>query len=425
MKRTACLLLATAMSASARTYVVTDYGAKAGGTTLNTAAIQQAIDAAAAAGGGTVTIPSGVYRSGSIFLKPGVELHLDRGAVLKGSTDINDFPKRETRIEGHFEPWRMALVNAQQLQHVRITGEGKLDGSGPPYWRAFWQRRRENPKCTNLEVERPRMMFIDRCSDVSIRGIAFEDSGFWNLHLYHCQDVTLEGLRITTPSANASFRAPSTDGIDVDSCQRVTVRGCYISTGDDDIALKGTKGPFAEKDASSPPVTDILVEDVTCGNGNGLVTCGSEATWVRNVTIRNCTIRADLSNPDSSPAVLTLKLRPDTPQHYENILVDGVTLESNVGSIIKCAPWTQFFDLKGQPEPHREVRNVTVRNLHGKFGGFGRLEGNPGDTLADIRFEHCTLELKTPKLRLGPAEHLVFADVTVNGSPYAPVPPQS
>ncbi len=144
-----------------RRFVVTDFGAVADGKTLNTGAIQQAIDRAEAAGRGVVEIPQGTFRSGSIFLKRGVELWLVEGAVLLGSADIADYPKRETRIEGQFEPWRMALVNAQGLERVRIGGKGTINGNGVPFWQAFWQRRKENPKCTNLEVERPRLMFID------------------------------------------------------------------------------------------------------------------------------------------------------------------------------------------------------------------------------------------------------------------------
>ena len=391
-------------------FLISDFGAVGDSKTLNTAAIQRAIDAAGAAGGGVVEIPAGTFRSGSIFLKNGVELYLDEGAVLLGSDQIEDYPKRETRIEGHFEPWRMALVNAQQMDRVRIGGKGKLDGNGVPFWNAFWKRRQENPKCTNLEVERPRLMFIDRCHDVRVEGISFQDSGFWNLHLYRCRDVVIEGLRITIPSAVNGLGGPSTDGIDIDSSQNVTVRKCYISTNDDDIALKGSKGPFADKDADSPPVENILVEDCEIGDGNGLITCGSEATIVRNVTVRNCTM-------SGRATVLTLKLRPDTPQHYENITLDGIKLAGG-GRLINVAPWTQFFDLKGQPPPSRTVNNITLRNISGEYGSFGTLRGNPGDVLRDITLENVNIKLGNDRFAPGPTENCVVKNVVVNGKPY-------
>jgi polygalacturonase len=402
-------------AAEAKRFLITAHGAVADGTTLNTAAVQKAIDAAEAAGGGVVEIPAGTFKSGSIFLKKGVELWLAEGAVLLGSTDIADYPKRETRIEGHFEPWRMALVNAQGLDRVRIGGKGRLDGNGVPFWEAFWQRRKENPKCTNLEVERPRLMFIDRCRDVRIEGIALQDSGFWNLHLYKCNGVTIDGVRITIPSAAVkNVRGPSTDGIDVDSSQNVTIRNCYISTNDDNIALKGSKGPLADKDADSPPVENILVENVEVGEGNGLITCGSEATVVRNVTVRNCTI-------SGRATLLTLKLRPDTPQHYEHITMDGITLTGGEGGgrILNVAPWTQFFDLKGLPPPSRTVNNVTIRNVRGTFRSLGTLRGNPGDVLRDITLENIDLKLSDEKFALGPTENLVVKNLVVNGQPYA------
>ncbi len=393
-----------------QTFSIVDYGAVAGGAALNTAAIQTAIDAAAGQGGGTVKIPSGIFRCGSIFLKPGVSLQLDQGAVLKGSEHIEDYPKRLTRIEGHFEPWRMALVNAQGLEKVRISGPGRLDGSGPVFWRAFWQRRNENPKCTNLEVERPRLLFIDRCVDVRVEGLALQDSGFWNLHLYRCRDVVLENLRITIPSAVDGLRGPSTDGIDIDSSQNVTIRRCYISTNDDNIALKGSKGPRAEQDAASPPVENILVEDCEIGDGNGLITCGSEATVVRHVTVRNCLM-------SGRATVLTLKLRPDTPQHYEDITLDGIRL-AGAGRLLNVAPWTQFFDLQGRSAPARTVNNITLRNITGTYRTLGTLQGNPGDLLRDITLENIDLKLKDETFTVGQVENLVMNNVVVNGRPF-------
>jgi alpha-L-rhamnosidase len=396
-----------------RHFVITDFGAVPGGVILNSAAIQAAIDQAAAAGGGVVEIPRGTFLSGSIFLKQGVELHLDEGAMLLGSQRIEDYPKRRTRIEGHFEPWRLALVNAQNLTQVRISGPGILDGDGEIYWRAFWQRRKENPKCTNLEVERPRLMFIDRCSDVRISNLTLQNSGFWNLHLYHCHDVVVDGLTITAPTTGP-VRGPSTDGMDIDSCQDVTVRHCRIAVNDDNIALKGSKGPLADHDADSPPVENILIEDCEFGDGNGMVTCGSEATIVRHVTVRHCRITGRTN-------LVCLKLRPDTPQDYEDITIDGIQLSGGGARILNVAPWRQFFDLQGHAPPTQRIGHLTIRNVTGSARSFGTLRGNPGDTLGDITLENVNIQLADPKLVLGQTENLVFTNVQVNGKPY-PVP---
>jgi polygalacturonase len=395
-------------------FIITDFGAVAGGKVLNSAAIQSAIDRAQAAGGGVVEIPRGTFRSGSIFLKPGVELYLDEGAVLLGSNQIEDYPKRITRIEGHFEPWRMALVNAQQMDRVRIGGKGMLNGNGFLFWAAFWQRRSENPACTNLEVERPRLMFIDRCHDVRLEGLALKNSGFWNLHLYRCHDVVVDGLSISAPT-KGPILGPSTDGMDVDSCQDVTIRHCHIAVNDDNIALKGSKGPLADHDADSPPVENIMIEDCEFGDGNGMLTCGSEATVIRNVTVRNCKITGKTN-------LICLKLRPDTPQDYENITIDGIQLSGGTGRLVQVAPWMQFFDLGGHAQPTQRISHVTLRNITGTFGSFGGLRGNAGDTLSDITLENIDVTLTDPKLHLGKTENLVFDNVRVNGEDY-PVPP--
>ena len=386
-------------------FKITDFGAIPDGKTLSTESIQQTIDKAAEKSA-EVVIPAGVFLSGSIFLKPGVSLRLEKGAVLKGSNRIEDYPKRETRIEGHFEPWRMALVNAQSMEQVRISGEGKLDGNGILFWAQFWQRRKENPKCTNLEVERPRLVFIDRCQDVRIEGLSLRDSGFWNLHLYRCSGVVVEGLDIHAPT-EGHILGPSTDGIDVDSCRDVTIRKCRISVNDDNIALKGSKGPLADKDTDSPPVENIVVEDCSFGDGNGMITCGSEATIVRNVTVRNCVITGNAT-------LLTLKLRPDTPQHYERILIENIEL-SGTGRILNVAPWKQFFDLKGHPAPKRRVNDITLRNIKGRFGSMGALGGNPGDTLEDITLENIDVELADASLHRFGLKFIEADNVKVNG----------
>ena len=183
--------------------------------------------------------------------------------------------------------------------------------------------------------------------------------------------------------------------------------------------------PFADKDGTSPPVDNIMVEDCEVGEGNGLITCGREATMVRKVTVRNCTI-------SGRATMLTLKLRPDTPQHYEHITFDGITLTGGGGGgrVVNVAPWTQFFDLKGQPSPARTVNDVTLRNVRGECRSLGTLRGNPGDVLRDITLENIDLKLTDEKFAVGPTDNLVVKNVTVNGRPFvvpaplaAPAPP--
>lgn len=404
------LFAASPLSAKEKIVDSTKVGIVGDGTTLNTANIQKAIDDCSAKVGCTLRFPKGVFLTGAIFLKKGVNLHLDEGAVIKGSTDRKDYPKAETRIEGHFEPWLPALINADKVDKLRITGKGTFDGNGAPFWEDFWARRKANPKTTNLDVERPRLMFIQNSKNVKISGMTFKDSGFWNLHIYNCQNVTVENSRFEVPNG---VRAPSSDGIDIDSSQNVTIRGCSFRVDDDSVCLKGSKGPFAMDDKSSPPVENIRIVDCIFERGHGVVTLGSEATIVRNVFVEKIKVIGPI-------ALVRLKLRPDTPQFYENIHYRDITLENAGGSLIEVRPWRQFFDLKGQPPPKSTVRNVTLTNVKGTYGALGEIQGNPNQTEIDgITLKNIDVQVKNEELKAVDVKNLKIENVKVNGKPFA------
>jgi polygalacturonase len=387
-------------------------GAVADGKSLNTQKLQSAIDHLAAQQGGTLMIPQGTYLCGALFFKPGVHLHLEKGGVLKGSTDVRDYPMRRTRIEGHFQEWLPALINADGCDHLRIDGQGTLDGNGAPFWKAFWTRIAANHKTTNLDVPRPRLAFVENSRDVHISGVTFKDSGFWNLHLYRCQNVLVENVRFEVPDG---VRCPSTDGTDIDSSQHVTIRGCTYRVDDDCVCLKGSKGPFALDDHDSPPVEHIRIENNTYERGGGVATLGSEATIVRDVVVENCRVLGPVP-------VVHLKLRPDTPQLYEDLHYRNISLEERGdgrrGEIIEVRPWKQYFNLQGQTPPKSIVRNVTVDGIKGSFGSVGVIQGNPGQTtFSGFKLENINVQLKDPKLMVGPGIDVAMENVIVNNKP--------
>jgi alpha-L-rhamnosidase len=390
---------------------IVDFGAKSDGQTINSPAIQSAIDAVAARGGGTVLVPPGLFISGALFLKPGVHLHLAGGAVLKCTLDMTHFPPRRTRIEGHFEPsYTPALLNAEGCHGLRITGEGTLDGDGRPLWDRFWSAHAAAPdpaNFPNLSFPRARLALIDGCRDVTIEGVTFKDSQFWNLHLYKCEGVTVRNARFLVPD---DYRqAPSTDGIDVDSCRRVLIEGCYFSVTDDCVAAKGSKGPRAMEDRDSPPVEDVHVRDCHFRRGHHAIACGSEATIVRNMLVERCRVTGDM-------VLARLKLRPDTPQRYENIHFDDIELDSSDGTILGVEPWSQYKNLGDAAPPQSVVRNLTFSRLRGRFGGFGLIRPNPGQTrISDVRLRDIDLRLARPDLVAEGVERLQFDRVRVNG----------
>ena len=341
----------------ARVFDIRSYGAIQDSTILQTAAIQKAIDAACVKGG-TVVIPSGVWLSGALFFKPKTHLYLEEGAVLKGSTNTWDFPDIPVHIEGVLQPYASALINADGCDGFSIRGKGTLDGNGLPYWDAFWARRKENPQCTNLEVRRPRMIGISNSRNVTIEDIHLRNSAFWNIHLYKCARIYIKGIDIYAPIK--PVKAPSSDGIDLDACTDVHILGSSFATGDDLIALKGGKGPWADEDPDNGVNSHILVEDCTFGHGPGVLVLGSECVGAENVILRG-------SKVSDTDRLLWLKMRPDTPQRYSHILVENV--EGKVRNVLYIKPWTQFFDLKGRTDL-------------------------PVSLAEDIRIQKCTLRCK-------------------------------
>lgn len=394
--------------------LITDFGAKPDATTVNTKAIQAAIDHLTARGG-TVIVPQGIFVSGALFFKPKVNLRLETGAVLRCSTDMSNFPVQRTRIEGHFEEkFNPALINATHCDGFELTGEGTLDGAGRPIWDEFWKQRNAAPdprNFPNLGIPRARLALIENSRGVKIDGITFKDSQFWNLHLYNNDGVLVHNVRFQVPDDYK--QAPSTDGIDVDSSRNVTIDGCFFSVTDDCIALKGSKGPHAMEDTSSPPVEHIRVRNCTYKRGGGVLTCGSEATIVRDVVVENCKIVGNVR-------VATLKLRADTPQHYEDITFRNITSEAAAGPIIAVQPWSQYFNLQGAAPPHSVVRNVKFIGVKGRFSAFGTIKPNPGQTdISNILLKDFDVALPPDKDKLATSgvTDLKFENVIVNGQP--------
>lgn len=373
-----------ALKTLGKIYRVTDFGVVKDSTLLQTGKIQAVIDKAAAAGGGVVLVPKGTFLSGALFFKAKTHLHLEKGAVLKGSDDISNFPILPTRIEGQSIDYFAALVNADGLDGFTISGEGTIDGNGLRYWKSFWLRRQVNPKCTNIEELRPRLVYISNSRNIQLSGVRLINSPFWTTHFYKCENVKLLGLYIFSPKE--PVKAPSTDAVDIDACTNFHIKGCYLSVNDDAVAMKGGKGPTADKDSVNGGNSNIIIEDCTFGFCHGVLTCGSESIHNRNIIVRRCTLR-------DAKRLLWLKMRPDTPQNYEHILVEEIT--GDVSSFLYVKPWTQFFDLKGETQiPLSYSRHVTMRNIKLKCNVFLDIRQSDQYQLSDFTFENLDIQTK-------------------------------
>jgi polygalacturonase len=405
-------LFVFAFTAQSQSYIVTNFGVSTDSTKLNTEAIQQVIDAAHDNGGGTIIIPKGVFLTGALFFKPNTKLALQEGAVLKGSDDISNYPLIPSRMEGQNLLYYAALINAYYVDSFSITGPGTIDGNGLRFWKNFWAHRDSMRKVgkasTNLEVHRPRLIFIWGCNNVTLQNAKLRNSGFWTTHFYQCHNVLVDGCDIRSPFGPVP--APSTDGIDLDVCSKVIIRNCYISVNDDAIAIKGGKGPKAHKQQQNGAIEDVLIENCTFGESHGTLTMGSECIHANNIILRNCKV-------DNKTSVLRLKMRPDTYQIYENITVEGIT--GRCGVLISLAPWTQFFDLKGSSEkPFATVRNIAFSNINVQCNSLGDIKGNPADKISDIVFKNITATAVKPTLTTNDYPNIKADNVVVNGIPF-------
>ena len=348
------------VNALGRQYVLTDYGVLAGSTEVQTRQIQAVIDRCAQEGGGVVVVPTGTFKTGALFFKQGTHLHLSEGAVLLGSDRIIDFPILTTRIEGETCKYFAALVNADGLDGFTITGKGTIDGNGLKYWQEFWIRRQWNPQCTNKDAQRPRLTYISNSRNVTIQDVHLINSPFWTNHVYKSDHVRYLDCYIYAPTENVyapqpKRGAPSSDAIDIDVCTDVMVDGCFMHVNDDAVVLKGGKGTWADKDSTNGNCERILIQNCHYGRVHGCLTLGSESLHDRNVILRNC-------QTDNANRVLWLKMRPDTPQHYEYVLVENIT--GHCDRFLFIHPWTQFFKPGDRKDmPLSRCNNVTLRNI--------------------------------------------------------------
>lgn len=367
-----------------RQYLITDYGI-ADDNKVHTAEFQALIDRVSENGGGVIVVPEGTYYTGALFFKPGVNLYIEENGVLKGSNDISDYPVCMTRIEGESCRYFPALINADGTDGITICGRGTLDGNGEKSWKAFWLRRQWNPKCTNKDEQRPRLLFVSNSENVTVSGLNLQNSHFWTSHFYKCRFVKIINCSFFAPVKPVA--APSTDAIDIDVCTDMLIKGCRFSVNDDAIALKGGKGPDADKMPENGSNERVLIEDCIYDFCHSCLTCGSESIHNRNIVLRNAKV-------SSAYQLIWLKMRLDTPQHYEYITVENVT--GKVCDFMNINPWKQFFDLKGKDVmPMSRADNITVKNCDIVCDKYLNIKpASEQYSLSDFTFENLTVKAR-------------------------------
>ena len=258
-----------------RVFSANEFGAVGDGETNSTTAIQQAIDACAKAGGGTVSFKPGQYVTGALFVKSNVNFVVGAGVTLLGSQEDADYPSIFTRVAGIEMKWPAALINVNDQRNVRLTGGGTIDGRGKKWWDKYWALRREyEPKglrwASDYDAERVRLLVVWKSSDVTVENLSLKRSGFWTVQVVYSDRVTVDGIRISDNGG------PSTDGIDIDSSSRVLVQNNDIDNNDDDICLKA--GRDYDGLRVGRPTEYVVVRDNLTRRGGGILSFGSETS---------------------------------------------------------------------------------------------------------------------------------------------------
>ena len=245
----------------ARTFTVTDYGAQAGTTNDCAGAFQAAVDAAAAAGGGTVRVPVGEYLMGPIRLKSRIRLLLDDGAVLR-LLPLGQYPIGINR---------QPFIGGDRLEDVALEGRGMIDGQGSAWW----------PHYKEKGFNRPVLFGVRGSKRILVKDVTFLNAPMFNIAIGFSEDITVRGARTLAPPSHpknpGDEASHNTDSCDV-SGKRILIERCYFSTGDDNYTNSGL-------------TEDVLIRDCAFGNGHGLSMGSGIHDYVRNFTVEHCVFK--------------------------------------------------------------------------------------------------------------------------------------
>ena len=370
-------------------YNVLDFGAKGDGVTNDAEAIQKAIDTCTSEGGGRVLLPGGhTYNSGSILLKSNVDFHLEMGAVLKASDDLNDYYPLANggKIVAH-ESGLPSFLNSEyngrpfhafiygfDQKNVAITGFGTIDANEKIFYGTNSGFHIEGTYYPRIPL-----MLLEKFEHLTIQDVTLINCAFWTVHLVGCNDVLIQGIRLLN-----NLQMANSDGIDPDHCTNVRIIGCHIECGDDAIVLKNS-GDYNQYG----PCENIVISNCTLISTSAAIKFGTEGECsFRNVLVDNCTI-------SRSNRGISLQIRDGG--NVENAVFSNITIETRRFSHEwwgRAEPICITVQDRKPGVKAGKVRNVRFQNItcKGENGIF--IRGSEDNYVEDVSFEniHLTLE---------------------------------
>ena len=369
---------------------VRGYGAKGDGSAKDTAALQAAIDACAAKGGGRVVLSDGVFLTGSLALKTGVDLHIDRTARLLASPDIADFPDwqgvKHVNTENLPRARNACVIFADEAERIAITGDGTIDCNGhhhvrekrDPDWTG-WKYERRLP----VEKSLPRVVFFAGCRDVVLRNVTMTNQpAGWSYWIHDCDRVQITGLKIL-----ADVRSPNTDGLHVNCSRDVTISDCIIETGDDSIVVRANSRSLKE----NRPCERVVVQNCSLRSWSNGIRIG----WVNDGTIRNCSFSNIVMTDMSTGIIISMPKMPSHPDYgRESTRIEGLTFDAVRMTGIYAHP----IYAKISPSTNTlvtAVRDIRFSNIHATGLQFPHITGRAGVPFRDFVFHNCSFRRVT------------------------------
>jgi polygalacturonase len=390
-----------------KTFNIKDYGAVADGTTLNTEAIQKTIDAASAAGGGTVLVPAGQFLTGPIKLASNLDFKVDTGATLLFSDDFKNYklmPGRKGVVgNGRYED----LIFATDIHDLVISGHGTIDGQGKKWWDMFlpFKNTMSDPAAP---PHRPHLLVIHNCKRLLIEDITLTNSPMLHCVPEACQDVTIRGITIKSPATS-----PNTDGIDPSGINYFITK-CTIDNGDDNIALKPVE--FAIE--GQPSCQDFLITDCTFIHGHGMSIGGQTTGGLKHLVVRDCTF-------DSNDQGIRLKAPRGVGGLVEDCTYENLTMKNIKKTAIEITSYypeskipkdwstepTEAVDATTPIWKDIYITNVTITGAKAA----GLIVGLPESHISNVVFTNVTIDAKKP-LKIANADGIKFVNSQVTVS---------